>query len=148
MRDVLLTLHILSAIVLIGWLALHSLVVPGLIRRGPENANFVRASCNVAMKAGPATVVVFLLGLWLVFRDGEDAIDISDPWVSASMLIFIVTAVLGGAVAGKTEERAATKLEAGETALDEARTLTLVGIVNAVLLVVIVWLMVDKPGLI
>ena len=148
LRDVLLTAHILFAIVTIGWLATQSMVMPGVIRRGPENAAVVRASANVAKKLGPASALVFLLGLWLALRDGKDLIDLGDPWLGASMGIFIVTAVLGGAVGGKAEMRAAEKLGAGQTALDEARTLSIVGAVNMLLLVVIVWLMVDKPGLV
>ncbi|HWL38206.1 MAG TPA: DUF2269 family protein [Frankiaceae bacterium] len=146
LRNVLLTAHILAAIVTVGWLALQSMVVPGLIRRGPENAGYVRGSASVARKAGPLSGLVFVLGLWLVLRDGDDALDFSEPWISASMLIFIVTAVLGGAVGGKAEQRAADKLAAGQTALDEARTLSIVGAVDMLLLVVIVWLMVAKPS--
>lgn len=148
MREILLTAHILVAIVTIGWLAMQSMVTPGLIRGGPKNAGAVRASANVAKRLGPLSGLVFLLGLGLVLRDGDDAIDFSDPWLSASMLIFVVTAVLGGAVGGKAEERAAAKLEAGQPAPDEARTLSIVGGINMLLLVVIVWLMVDKPGLV
>ena len=148
LRDVLLTLHILFAIVIIGWLAMQSMIVPGLIRQGPENASAVRASAAVSRKLGPASVVVFLLGIWLALRDGNDAIDMGDPWLSASMGIFIVTAVLGGAVGGKAEMQAAEKLTAGQPALEEAKRLSLVGTVNMVLLVVIVFLMVDKPGLV
>lgn len=148
MRDVLLTAHIVFAIVVIGWLAMQGMVVPGLIRKGPENASAIRASAALSKKLGPASVVVFLIGIWLALRDGKDAIDLSDPWLSAAMAIFVVTAVLGGAVGGKAEERAAEKLGAGQTAIDDARTLSIVGGVNMVLLVAIVWLMVDKPGLI
>lgn len=145
LRNVLLTAHILAAIVTIGWLAMQSMVTPGLIRGGPKNAAAVRASANIAKKAGPLSGLVFVLGIWLVLRQSDDGADFDAMWVSLSMLIFIVTAVLGGAVGGKAELRAADKLEAGQTALDEARTLSIVGAVNMLLLVVIVWLMVAKP---
>lgn len=147
MRNVLLTAHILVAIVTIGWLAMQSMVTPGLIRGGPKNAGAVRASANVAKKLGPLSVLVFLIGLALVLRRADDGADFDDMWVSLSMLIFIVTAVLGGAVGGKAELRAADKLEAGQPADDEARRLSIVGGVNMLLLVAIVWLMVDKPGI-
>lgn len=147
LRDVLLTLHILFAIVIIGWLAMQSMIVPGLIRQGPENAAAVRASAAVSKKLGPASSVVFLLGIWLGLRDGDGPIDMGDPWLSASMGLFVVTAVLGGAIGGKAEMKAAEKLTAGQPALEEAKRLSIVGTVNMVLLVAIVYLMVDKPGL-
>jgi uncharacterized membrane protein len=146
LRNVLLTAHVLVAMLTIGWLATQGLVMPALIRKGPANAAFVRVSSGVASKVGPASALVFLLGIWLVLRDGDDAYDFSDAWISASMLIFVVTAVVGAVGIGRTEERAAAKLEAGESADAEASRLTLLSAVETVLFVVVLWLMVAKPG--
>lgn len=144
LRNAVLTTHIFFAIVVIGWLAMHSMLVPGAIRKG--QAGFVRFGANAAAKIGPTATVVFLLGIWLVLRDGDDGIDFSDAWVSASMLLYIVTAVIGAVFIGKAELRAADKLDAGQDASDEARTVSILGGVSTVLLLVIVYLMVAKPG--
>jgi uncharacterized membrane protein len=147
LRNVLLTAHILTAILTIGWLAMQSMVMPGIIRRGPSAAGFVRASSDVAKKVGPSSVIVFLIGLALVLRQKDDYAEFKHVWVNISMLLFIVTAVIGAVFIGRTEERAAEKLEAGETALDEARTLSILGGISTLLLVTIVYLMVAKPGI-
>jgi len=147
MRNVLLTAHILSAVLIIGWLAMQSMVIPGVIRRGPSGAGFVRASADLSKKIGPASFLVFVLGLALVLRQKDDYAEFKHAWVNLSMLLFIVTAVIGAVFIGRAEERAAEKLEAGETALDEARTISILGGVSTLMLTAIVWLMVDKPGL-
>ena len=143
MRNILLTLHILLAILVIGWLAMQSMVVPGMIRRG--NAGYVRGAATVAKKVGPMSGLVFLVGIALVLRN-RTAFSFGDTWISLSMLFFIVTAVLGAVFIGRAEERAADKLEAGETAVDEARTISILGGISSLLLVTIVYLMVAKPG--
>lgn len=143
-RYVLLTAHIFFAIVIIGWLSMQAMVVPGAIRKG--NAGFARFAADTARKVGPTSIVVFLIGIGLVLRDKNDNIDFSDGWVSAAMLLFIVTAVIGAVFIGKAEHAAAGKLEAGENADAEARTIAILGGISTLLLLVIVFLMVRKPG--
>jgi uncharacterized membrane protein len=145
-RNVLLSAHILAAILFIGWLAMQGIVLPAMIRRGPENAAFVRSACTVSAKAGPATSLVLLLGVWLVLRDRHDAYSFGDGWIGASIAIFVATGVIGGVVIGRAEQRAAEKLTAGQPAPEEARTIAIGTAVNLVLLVAVVWLMVAKPG--
>lgn len=146
LRNVLLTAHILAAMLTIGWLAVHGMFLPRIIRGGPENAGFVRGAAEVAAKVGPLSGLVLVLGIWLVLRDGDDAYSFSDGWVSASMLIFVVTGVLGGVFTAKAEKSAAEKLGAGQPAPDEARKIALLSGISLVLLVAVVWLMVAKPG--
>ena len=145
LRNVLLTAHILTAILTIGWLAMQSMITPGMIRRGPASAAYVRASAEAAKKIGPASVLVFLLGIWLVLRDGDDLADFDKAWVSVSMLLFIVAAVIGAVLIGRAEESAAAKLEAGQPALDEARRISMLGGISTLILVTITYLMVAKP---
>jgi uncharacterized membrane protein SirB2 len=143
LRSVLLTAHILTAMVTIGWLVTQAMVMPGAMRRG--HAGAVRFGATVAAKLGPAASSVFLLGIWLVLRDGDDGIDFSDKWVGMAMVLFIVAIVNGAAFIGKAEERAAEKLEAGQPATDEAKRVSMLGGLNMVLLTVIIYLMVAKP---
>jgi hypothetical protein len=144
LRNVLLTAHILFAILTIGWLMTQAMVMPGAIRRG--NAGAVRFGVQVAEKLGPAAGVVFLLGIWLVLRNGDDGIEFSDSWVGVSMLLFIVALVNGAVFIGRAEKTAAEKLEAGLDAPEEAKRVSMLGGINAVLLITIVYLMVAKPG--
>jgi uncharacterized membrane protein len=144
-REVLLTLHILVAILTIGWLATQALLMPGAIRRG-ETA-FVRVGAKAAEKVGPAAALVFLLGLALVLRQKDDYAEFSHMWVSVSMLLFIVAIVNGAVFVGGAERRAAAKLEAGEPAAAEASRVALLGGLNVLLLITILYLMVAKPGI-
>jgi len=143
-HHVLLTAHIFFAVLIIGWLAMNSMIVPGAIRKG--QAGFVAYAAGMSKKIGPTSTIVFFLGIWLVLRDKKDGIDFSDGWVSAAMLLFIVTAVIGAVFIGRAEHAAAEKLAAGENADAEARTISILGGISTLLLLVIVYLMVRKPG--
>jgi uncharacterized membrane protein SirB2 len=144
LRNVLLTLHILFAIVTIGWLITQAMLMPGAIRRG--NAGAVRFGASAGEKLGPASVVVFLLGVWLVLRQADDYAEFEHQWVNISMTLFIAALVNGAVLIGRAEKRAAEKLEAGQDATAEAGRVSMLGGINMVLLVVIVFLMVAKPG--
>jgi hypothetical protein len=143
LRNVLLTAHILAAIVTIGWLSMQAMVIPGAIRRAQGPA--VRFGATVARKVGPMASIVFLLGIWLVLRDANDGIEFSDKWVGLAMVLFIVAIVNGAVFIGRAEERAADKLEAGEPAVAEGKRVAMLGGLNMLILTVIVYLMVAKP---
>lgn len=144
LREVLLTLHILFAIVVIGWLAMTSMLLPRAIRDG--NAGAVRFASAAGEKLGPATIVVFLLGIWLVLRRKDDYAEFEHLWISLSMLLFIVAVVIGSVFIGKAEKRALAKLETGGAAPEEAARIAMLGGINNLILLAIVFLMVAKPG--
>ncbi len=145
LRDLLLTLHILVAIVTIGWLAMQSMLLPRAIRAG--NTGAVRYSEAAAKKLGPVAGLVFVLGLALVLRQKDDYAEFEHTWVSISMLLFIVAIVIGSVFIGKAERAALEKLEAGQPADAEAGRVAMLGGINMVLLTVITFLMVAKPGI-
>lgn len=145
LRNILLTAHILFAMLTIGWLAMQAMLMPGAIRRG--NAGAVRFGANAAEKLGPAAIVVFLLGVWLVLRQADDYAEFEHTWVNASMTMFIVAIVNGAVLIGRAEKRAAEKLEAGQQAPDEAKRVSMLGGLNMLLLIAILYLMVAKPGI-
>ena len=145
LRNVLLTAHILVAIVTIGWLMMQAMLTPRAIRSG--NAGAVRFGVSAAEKIGPLSGLVFVLGLALVLRQKDDHAEFSHTWVSASMLLFILAIVIGAVFIGGAEKRAAAKLEAGQDASAEASRVAMLGGVNALLLTAIVYLMVVKPGI-
>lgn len=143
LRNVLLTAHILIALMTLGWLITTELVAPVAIRRG--DLPVLRFIGSIAPKLGPAAGVVFLLGIWLVLR-AEDGIEFKDKWVSWSMLLFIVAMMNGSAFIGKTMRAAGQKIAGGQDAAAEASRVTLLAGINLVLLTTIVYLMVAKPG--
>lgn len=124
---------------------MQSMVMPRAIREG--NAGFVRFGSGVAEKLGPVAILVFLLGLALVLRQKDDHAEFEHTWVNISMLLFIVALVNGAVLIGRTEKAALAKIEAGQSAADEAKRVAMLGGINMVLLTVITYLMVAKPGL-
>ncbi|HVE64802.1 MAG TPA: DUF2269 family protein [Mycobacteriales bacterium] len=144
-RNVLLWLHILVAMVTLGPLILFDVLGPAAIRAG--NVGAVRAIHSWAGRLGPMTVLIAVIGLILVFRDGDDIFKISDGWILGAVAIYVTMVVNGVAILGTTLGRAATRLEAGESTAAELSRLYLFGALNIVLFCVILWLMVAKPGL-
>lgn len=144
LRNVLLTLHILFALLTIGWLAMHAMLLPRAIRGG--NAAVLRFTESVASKLGPAAIVVFLLGIWLVVRQANDGADFDSTWVGLAMFLFVVALVNGAVFIAKTERAAIAKIEAGQPTTAEAKRAAMLGGINGLIVVVILWLMVAKPG--
>ena len=143
-HKILLTLHVLFAVLIIGPLALLDLVGPMAIKRGADELPVLRWGHRIAKALGPASSAVLVLGLILVWH--SDGVEIGDTWVILAIILFIVAAVLGGAIGGKVYESAIGKLERGESAAAEASKAQLIGLVNFVVLVCVIWLMFDKPG--
>ena len=143
-RNLVLWLHILVAMVSLGPLVLFDMVVPGTVRSG--NAGAVRWLSRRVHVLGPVTVLVALLGIVLVVRDDHDPYTFSEGWISASLAVYIIMAVNGVAVLDRTLARAADHLEAGQPADAEAARLRLFGAFNILGLLLILWLMVAKPG--
>lgn len=143
LRNVLLTAHILAAIVTIGWLLTTALVAPMAIRRG--DLPVLHHMGAVASKVGPAASLVLLLGIWLVVR-ADDGIEFSDGWVGAAILLFIIAIVNGSVFIAGAEKAAGAKIAAGQPANAEASRVALLGAINAVIVIVLVYLMVAKPG--
>ncbi len=144
-RNALLWLHILVAMVTLGPLILFDVLGPAAIRAG--NAGAVRFIHTCADRLGPMTILIAILGLVMVFRDGDDIYDIGDGWILGALVIYVTMVANGIGILGKTLGRAATRLEAGEDASAELSRLHIFGAVNIVLFAVVLWLMVAKPGL-
>lgn len=147
MRNFLLFLHISTAILLLGGLSSVSMFAPGLARGGPENLSAMRLLHRLGKVFGPSSGIVFVLGLILAIADpGDFGYSPGQLWLSLSMGLFIVASVLGAGPETKTMEAVIGKFEAGASAEAEAKRLSLFGGLNTVILLVIVWLMVAKPG--
>lgn len=143
-RNVVLWLHIAVAMVTLGPLVLFDMVVPATVRSG--NVGALRWLERRTRVLGPMTAIVALLGIILVLRDGDDPYSFSKGWISASLAIYLLMAVNGVAVIERTLGRATDRVEAGEDVSSEVRRLSLFGALNIVALLVILWLMVAKPG--
>ena len=138
--QLLLILHILAVIVAFAPAIVSPLTTNRLQgEQGAMRSYSTAGSANTRSVYLPALVVVGVLGFALVGLSGG-AFEFSDPWVSAAALLWLIIAAVVGAVimpaerlVGAGDAGAASKLRAGS------------GVVT-LLLVVVLFLMVVKPG--
>lgn len=138
--QLLLILHILAVIVAFAPAVAHPLMGNRLRGDGGAARSFSLAA-SVATRTVylPALVLVGVLGFGLV-AVSDGAFEFGDPWVSAAILLWLIIAAVVGAVIlpaerllGEGDAGAESKLRAG-------------GGVISLLLVVVLFLMVVKPG--
>lgn len=140
--DTVLVLHILAVVVGFGAIALSGLAA-GRAGGGSEEAAVVRSHWTVARGwAMWAVYAVFLLGALLVVLSDE-AWSFGDPWLSASMGLYILG--IGAFHALLAPARKALASPSGD-AVAAGRRLALGTAVLDVVLVVNLALMVYKPG--
>lgn len=143
LRNVLLWLHILVAVVTMGPFIMFDVLSPGLVRAG--NVPVLRTFERVTKVLGPATLLIALAGVGLVADN--DGYHFKQAWVTGGLVGYVVIVAIGMGVLGPTVTRAVERIEAGEDASAEAGRLRVFGVVNIVLILTIIWLMVAKPGL-
>jgi len=138
--QLLLILHILAVIVAFAPAVVSPLTASRL--QGEQGAlrSFSTASgANTRSVYLPALVVVGVLGFAMV-GVSDDRFKFSDPWVSAAALLWLIIAAVVGAVIMPAERL----VGAGDA--DAASKLRLGSGVVTLLLVVVLFLMVVKPG--
>jgi uncharacterized membrane protein len=144
-------LHILAAIVWVG----GSIMVSAVLTRANRNpdravvAGLARELDWVGPRLiGPAAGVVIGLGIWLTII--EDEIAFSDVWIWLSLVLVAVSMVLGMAYFGPEGKRlAGLAAERGPEEAEYQRRmgrLLLLSRVDLLILAVVLWLMVFKPG--
>jgi uncharacterized membrane protein len=141
--------HVLLVIVAVGFNASYGIWL-ARVAKEPQHAAHVLRGIKVLDDrfANPAYGLVLLLGLAMVWDSG---IPLSTFWIAASLVLYVVFAVLGVAGYSPTLRRQVALAEEGRADSDEykrlaARSSAVGGILGA-LVVVIVFLMVTKPTL-
>lgn len=141
--------HVLLAIIAIGFNASYPIWL-ARAKHDPEHALWALRGIKVLDDrfANPAYVLLLLLGLAMTFSAG---IPFSTFWISAALVLYVVLVVGGVAVYSPTLKRQIAVLEAtGPTSPEYTRLAqrgSLAGILLAVDVVIIVFLMVVKPTL-
>jgi uncharacterized membrane protein len=142
-------LHVLLAIVAIGFNASYPI---WLARAGQEPEHALWALRGIKRLddrfANPAYGLLLVLGVAMTFMAG---IPLSTFWIAAALVLYVLLIIGGVAVYSPTLKRQIAALEAGDPSSPEYRRLsqrgTVVGILLAIDVVVIVFLMVTKPTL-
>lgn len=144
MHEFLLFMHILLAIVLLGPLFLGHFVMPPILRRGPNALPLARFFHTMESRVAPATLLILVFGVLLVEDVG---FSYADTWVWLAIVLVLGATAIGGGLIGPTEKRAIDTIEMGNDASQLILRIQILGLVNVVTLAVVLWLMIDKPGL-
>jgi uncharacterized membrane protein len=147
--------HLLGALLLVAGVTVAGVAFEAARRRSrPDQVAVLLGLTRVGvMLVVLGSVLVLAFGLWLV--DLEDDIDFGTGWLSAALTLFVVVLV-AGALGGQRPKRARKLAErlaqdgAPETpelrALLDDRLALALNYLSAALIVVILVLMVFKPG--
>ena len=145
--EVQLFLHILGVSVWVGGSIMLGFVSSKIERTGDAQyrARFAQSAAVVGPLIGVSALLVLGTGIGMVL---ESAVELSETWVWLGLALFGLSAVVGGAYFGPASNKIVAALESGqlEEADRRAKTFNLVSRLDTLLLVVIVGLMVFKPG--
>lgn len=136
-------LHVLTAIIAIGPLVAVTSAAPRAIDAG--SVEVLRWMTRTTRVYTIASIVVFLLGLALVPL-GDHGYGFGQFWISSSMTLYIVAVALLAALVQRDLGKAVAHLAAGEPADMQRGRVLGVGIAVNIIWLVIVLLMVYRPG--
>jgi uncharacterized membrane protein len=154
-HSILVFIHVTAAVVGIGATFALAVAFPLAVRLAePRSLLFVhRLSLEVTRKlASPALLVILITGIWQA-ADGD--FDFGAFWISAAFVIVIVVGALQGAYFIRTDRKLIAMIEkelsGGATELSaeyqkEAQREGGMGALVGLLVVVVLFLMVTKPG--
>lgn len=134
----LLWLHIAFAIFAIGPVTATTMSTPRAIRN--KNVPVLRYLNRTTQIFGGVSLLVFVVGLGLA------AGRFSEAWLSASMTLFVVGAILLFALVVPDQRKALKRLESDESADVETGRILAFSIVVSVVWLVILILMIWQPG--
>lgn len=139
--------HVLLAIIAVGFNASYAIWLARATREPEHELHVVRGIKLLDDRfANPAYGLLLVTGLLMV-RFGH--LSLGTFWIATSLGIYAMLALLAALVYSPTLRRQVALLEAGSGTTDEYRRVsqrgTVVGIVLAVLVLAIVYLMVTKP---
>lgn len=139
--------HVLSAIIWVGGSILGIVIMLRVRTADPvHRVGFYRDMAFIGERViGSASLVVLIAGIWMVFE--RPAFAFGDTWILIGLIGIVISGAVGGAYLGPKVKKVAEKLEKGENADSFIATINRVVIVDMVLLLVIVWAMIAKPGL-
>jgi uncharacterized membrane protein len=142
MRHLLLTLHLIAAVFLIGPLVAAANQAASALRKG--DAGGLRTLARIVTIYGWCSLLVLVFGAGLV----QDKYHYSwgDAWLLISLVLFLLASALMIGLLGPLLRRAVTTIGAGGKVPDLAGRAGMLGGLASLCYLVIVVLMVYKPG--
>jgi uncharacterized membrane protein len=143
---ILLALHIVVAIFVVGPLA-HAAKTAGRgVRKGDAALTADAARLLRVYSAVSLLVVVLGFGLMSVKRHGKTVADFGDTWIWLSLVLWVAAVGVVHALLVPTLNRVTTAIKNEESVVGQTLRVALIGGVVGALFVVIVFLMVYRPG--
>lgn len=140
--------HVLFAVVWVGG-GIFLYIATWRSKKGPLAHKLAMArngeiAGRIFMLSG---IVVLAMGVWMVLD--TDAYDFSQAWILIGLIGLIASAALGGAFFDPQSKATVADYEVGDEAAGDARLAKIINVatLDLLLLIVIVWAMVVKPGL-
>ena len=140
--NLLVSLHVVAAVFLLGPLVFATSATPRAIRTG--GADTLRFLARTSRIYAYASILVLLLGAADV--QSKYGWSWSQTWVWLSTALFVVAFALITALVLPAQRKALAALEAGGDGKAQLSTIAAAGGVAALLLVVVPFLMIYKPG--
>ena len=151
MRNGLLLLHIIFVSIWLGANLLQGFVSPYVSKANKEARLWWAQTQGIMARIwyNVAGIGVLLTGILLVVRSGDDAIDFSDTFVTVGFLAVIVGAALGMSVFGPGSRQLVEAIENDDTEQEAelSKKLGLFGGLDSLIIIVTIWMMIDKTGL-
>jgi uncharacterized membrane protein len=144
---VVLTLHIITAVFVIGPLAVATMTAPRLVRGGQETLAALRGTLRATRSYSVASIVVAGLGFSIVTK-GPFGVgrSVTDFWIIASVVLWAVAVLLSFFVVAGSIKRAIGEIEQGRDARRLIGPIAGAGGIASLCWIAIVVLMVVKPG--
>lgn len=145
--EVLLFGHILGVAVWVGGSIMLGFISSRVEKSGDAQyrAKFAQSAGVVGPVIGVSALLVLGTGIGMVL---ESAVELSETWVWLGLALFGLSAIVGGLYFAPASNKIVAALEGGqiEEADRRAKTFNRVSMIDTLLLLVIVALMVFKPG--
>lgn len=137
-------LHIAAAIFFVGPLAIVTATAPRVIRGGEGQLPALRLLNSMTRIYGAGSLLVFLLGLWLVPLSGRG---FGEFWLSASMTLYVVAIALTYLLTERDQRKAVKRLETADAhVIVNAGRIAGVSMAVGVIWLAILLLMIYQPG--
>ncbi|NQV06641.1 DUF2269 family protein [bacterium] len=148
MYDWLKFVHVLAAIAWVGGVILLNTYAPMVMSKGTmqDKISFTKLVLFAGRVFMIAASIVLAFGVWLVIDAG---IEFSQAWISIGFTGVLVGAVLGPVFYTPSATKLKAAYEAGDDDASDAlgKRISLVSTVEMLLMLIVVWSMVFKPGL-
>jgi uncharacterized membrane protein len=146
--EVLLFVHIVAMAVWVGGSIMLGFISSRVQRTGDAQfrARFGRTAGVVGPVIGVSAGLVLASGIWMVVD--SEAVQLSQTWVWLGLALFGLSGIVGAAYFGPASNKIVVALDSGqvEEADRRAKTFNMVSRLDTLLLLVIVGVMVFKPG--